>query len=355
MPPPDVGPADAECGRAGEAWDGVQSCHARAAGFSRDLRRNAWNSQNPKRKERIHSVATPGTSTNPGLDPLDYVGRFETAARRAGFRFEGFGEIAPAAPAGPVAPEPAAPARGASASVSTRVAGFPLVAATRRTPGLRPRIYLSSGIHGDEPAGPLALLDLMERGVFDDRAVWFICPLLNPVGFTLRTRENAEGLDLNRDYRALKSAEIRAHARWLQHQPNFDLALCIHEDWEAKGFYLYELNPTGRPSLARLMREAVCACCPIETATIIDGREISERGIIRPLADPLKRELWPESIYLRAHHTRLSYTLETPSGFPIAQRVAAHAAAIAAGIAALCARWQPGQDPGARAAVDAPG
>ena len=30
--------------------------------------------------------------------------------------------------------------------------------------------------------------------------------------------------------------------RWLARQPNFDLAVCVHEDWESVGFYLYELN-----------------------------------------------------------------------------------------------------------------
>lgn len=243
---------------------------------------------------------TPPPATSGTLDPIDFAARWERAAARAGMRIERFGEIA----------------------------GHPLVAATKRTRGPRPRIYLSAGIHGDEPAGPLVLLDLLERGFFDPRAVWFLCPLLNPVGFARRTRENAEGLDLNRDYRALKSAEIQAHARWLKYQPNFDLALCVHEDWESQGYYLYELNPAHRTSLARPMIDAVAPVCPIETATIIDGREISEPGIIRPVSDPLLRELWPESIYLRAHHTQLSYTLETPSALPLPQRVSAHAAAI---------------------------
>jgi hypothetical protein len=76
------------------------------------------------------------------------------------------------------------------------------------------------------------------------------------------------------------------------------------------------------------MLDAVAPICPIETATVIDGRTVDEPGIIRPIADPLLRETWPESIYLRAHHTQLGYTIESPSGRPMAQRVAAHGAAI---------------------------
>jgi hypothetical protein len=236
------------------------------------------------------------------LSPADFVARIGDAARLAGFRAERFGEID----------------------------GVPLLALTRRTPGPRPRIYLSAGIHGDEPAPPHTLLTLLENGFFDRRANWFLCPLLNPAGFLRRTRENASGIDLNRDYRAPQSPEIQAHCRWLRHQPNFDLALCLHEDWESHGFYLYELNPAGVPGLAREIVSAVAPICPIETAEVIDGRPIDEPGIIRPIADPLLRETWPESIYLREHHARLGYTLETPSRLPLALRIAALGAAVAA-------------------------
>ena len=252
----------------------------------------------------------PGPSLPPApFDPPALAARFEAAARVAGFRVEGFGALA----------------------------GTPLFALTRRPPGPRPRprIYLSAGIHGDEPAPPLALLALLEAGVFDDRAVWFLCPLLNPAGFLRATRENSDGLDLNRDYQDLRSAEIRAHAGWLARQPNFDLALCVHEDWESTGFYLYELNPTQRPTLADAMIAAAAHVCPIETAPVIDGRPIDAPGIIRPVSDPLMRENWPEAIYLGAHHTTLSYTLESPSALPLAQRIATLRAAIEAAITQL--------------------
>src|SRR4051794_9913549 len=45
------------------------------------------------------------------------------------------------------------------------------------------RIYLSTGIHGDEPAGPLAIAQLMEAGAFTDHSEVWICPCLNPGGF----------------------------------------------------------------------------------------------------------------------------------------------------------------------------
>lgn len=241
------------------------------------------------------------------LDPADFSPRFAAAARAAGFRAEPYGEIH----------------------------GHPLIAYTKRTPGPRPRVYLSAGIHGDEPAPPWALLQLIQTEFFDDRCTWFVCPLLNPTGFVGRTRENHAKVDLNRDYRTPQSPETGAHVRWLRHQPNFDLILCLHEDWEAQGFYLYELNPENRSSLAPAMIAAARAHCPIETAAVIDGRPAVGPGIIRPVSDPLLRETWPEAIYLRNHHGSLDYTLETPSALPLEQRIRTQMAVIKAALAAL--------------------
>jgi predicted deacylase len=209
---------------------------------------------------------------------------------------------------------------------------WPLIALTKRSPGPRPRIYLSAGIHGDEPAPPLALLSLLESGTLDTRAVWFICPLLNPASLARGVRESAAGIDLNRDYRHFESPEVRAHVGWLRRQPDFDLAVCVHEDWESTGFYLYELNPDDRPSLAPAMIKAASKACPIDMSPVIEGRE-AKGGIIRQKLDPEAREKWPESIYLQVNHTRLSYTIESPSALPLETRIAALKAAIIAAIA----------------------
>lgn len=241
------------------------------------------------------------------LDPADFIPRFDAAARRAGFRAQAYGQIN----------------------------GHSLNAYTKRTPGARPRIYLSSGMHGDEPAPPLALFRLMEEGFFDERCTWFVCPMLNPTGFSLRTRENFGRIDLNRDYKSLLAAEVLAHVAWLRLQPRFDLVVCVHEDWEATGFYLYELNLGGHPSLAPAMLAAARAHSPVENAATIDGRPSAEPGIIRPVSDPALRDTWPEALYLAYQHSTLNYTLETASAQPLAQRVTTHCAVLRAAIEGL--------------------
>src|SRR5437762_236564 len=42
-----------------------------------------------------------------------------------------------------------------------------------------PRIYLSAGIHGDEPAGPLAALRLLEENRWPAHLDLRLCPCLN--------------------------------------------------------------------------------------------------------------------------------------------------------------------------------
>ncbi len=193
------------------------------------------------------------------------------------------------------------------------------------------RIYISAGIHGDEPAGPLAALKLIQENRWPEAAEIFLLPCLNPIGFTLNRRENADGLDLNRDYRHPQAAETRAHIAWLKRQPRFERYLCLHEDWEAHGFYLYEQNPDNKISLAEPMIAAVKKVCPVDWSENIEGRP-AHGGIIHPKINPAERPDWPEALYLISQKARQGYTLEAPSDFPLTTRVNALVAAVSAAI-----------------------
>jgi hypothetical protein len=220
-----------------------------------------------------------------------------------------------------------------------------LIAATNETgsvlsgtPGSsRPRVYISTGIHGDEPAGPLAVRYLLQANEWPRDFDYWLCPCLNPTGFASNRRENGEGLDLNRQYLHPEAAETRAHIAWLERQPKFDLCLCLHEDWESHGFYVYELNADNQPSLAEAIVRGAAEVCPIDLSEQIEGRPARE-GIIRPSIDPRSRPQWPESFYLLTYKTRLSYTLEAPSDFPLAARVAALVAGVNAALGAFAKR-----------------
>jgi len=190
------------------------------------------------------------------------------------------------------------------------------------------RCYLSAAIHGDEPAGPLALLDLLRHRLLPDSVHFEIFPLLNPDGLRQNSRFNGSGIDLNRDYNHLQAPETRAHVRWLQSQPPFDLTVLLHEDWESNGFYLYELLPPDGHSLAPQIVHDVSRVCPIEHSELIDGRQAHAPGILHPPVDPAARTDWPEAFWLLQNRSRRNLTLEAPSDFPLATRIAALATGI---------------------------
>ena len=134
---------------------------------------------------------------------------------------------------------------------------------------------------------PLAFLRMMETGVFDHRPTWSCWPpCLIPAGLIRGTREKADGTNLNRDCKDPRTCKITSHVNGIEVQQSFNKTFCLHYDWESPGFYLYELDPGEFPILAYTMVAAASAHCPIETATMIDGREIHDRhhsSNVRPL------------------------------------------------------------------------
>ncbi len=205
----------------------------------------------------------------------------------------------------------------------------PLVALTRHSSNTGKNIYLSSGIHGDEPAPIFAILELLATNAFPRDANLTICPLINPEGLALKTRENADGTDLNRAFKNPAANEARTLSKLIDNLPAFDLSICLHEDWESTGFYLYHLHPSAS-DIAKRVIQRVAAIAPIDPATEIDGRAATH-GIIDPpdLFDPdILEDGWPEAFYLYAKNPHPHFTLETPSAFPIEKRIAMTAAAV---------------------------
>jgi protein MpaA len=218
---------------------------------------------------------------------------------------------------------------GFSARVLTNTPAGPLLAWERVTAG--PKIYVSAGIHGDEPAGPLALLSLMEEGYFAADVSWAICPALNPTGLAAGARTNHQGHDLNRDYLVRVTDEVASHAQWLESSPAPNLFLSLHEDWETENFYLYEIN-TGEdePRRAQGILGAVEAWFKPEPGPLIDDHTPRAAGWIYHAPEPDEPHGWPEAIFLAKYGCPLSFTFETPSRGTLKDRVSAQCAAVRA-------------------------
>lgn len=196
-----------------------------------------------------------------------------------------------------------------------------------------PVVYLSAGMHGDEPAGPLAVAKLLELEELSHEVEWLICPLLNPTGMVAGSREASSGMDLNRDYYFLKSREVQAHVAWLKNKPSPDLMLSLHEDWESTGFYFYEINTRmDQPERAHALLERVEQVMQREPELKIDDHVVREPGWIYHEAMADEFQNWPEAIYMAKNGCPVSLTMETPSSLEIAQRVNTHMVFVLAAI-----------------------
>jgi protein MpaA len=203
-----------------------------------------------------------------------------------------------------------------------------------------PVILLTTGIHGDEPAGPCAVLDGLQGTVFDPRCHWIVSAMGNPDGLALATRYNADGVDINRDFKHTHSSEARFLKNAYQQLKQPDLHLSLHEDWEYAEGYLYEINTGSVPSLSQPLLECIDSSVGLSDAPLLDGHQPSERGFICHESTPDEPEGWPEAIWLVRHFPLLSYTLETPSGQALAKRIRCDCKFIACAASELLKRWQ---------------
>jgi hypothetical protein len=210
--------------------------------------------------------------------------------------------------------------------------GLSLPYALREPAPGRPWLYLSAGIHGDEPAGSLALLAFLKEGSLPTGVGVVAFPLLNPEGLRANTREHPQYGDLNRDYLAFASPQIRAHRDCLQELDLFyHMAVCLHEDWESAGYYVYEHVEGGKPGLGRAILDAVEPICGIDRAPVIEDRP-ADNGLITSTPGTIKPEDlgggWAEALYLGEGLCPDVYTVEAPSARGLDTRVNAHLAAL---------------------------
>ena len=204
--------------------------------------------------------------------------------------------------------------------------GYDVFMLTSRQP-LEGGVYLSAGIHGDEPAGTEGLIRWAEtHPEILRKQPCLLFPCLNPWGLVNNTRADAQGRDLNRTFQHDHVPHIQALKRLIKPH-RFALVLNLHEDYDGQGLYIYELErraPFWGEELVEIARPLI----PIEGRTMIDGRRTSKAGLLRRKIDINKFPSIPEAVYLHLHHAERSFTFETPSEFALDQRVQVQVALI---------------------------
>ena len=102
------------------------------------------------------------------------------------------------------------------------------------------RLAVFAGTHGDEPAPVVTALEFLEQRMWarSPSVAFSVFPCLNPTGYDLGTRENADGIDINRQFARDEVPEARA-LRAAVANDTFDTFVDAHEDPEEVGFYAY--------------------------------------------------------------------------------------------------------------------
>lgn len=205
-----------------------------------------------------------------------------------------------------------------------------------------PRVAIATGLHGDEPAGPWALLDLVETDALDPRFAYRLWPCVNPSGFELQTRENAAGIDVNRTFAGAGASPEAAAVLAANSGQRFALSLDLHEDCDAHGFYCYEYGggEIGRCVIA-MLDDAGFPIEPLDGALVLAGPADDEhyrcergRAVVDAVAEAgaIAGVSYTMALAAAARH---ALTFETPSNYAWQRRLAMQRAAVLAAIGAL--------------------
>ena len=213
-----------------------------------------------------------------------------------------------------------------------RLGDFDLYYVETPVSGQKNASYISAGMHGDEAAPPWALLEWTRNNLsrFQSEPFLFF-PCLNPWGFVNNVRTDERGRDMNRLFHDGTAEGIR---EWRDVVGERRLRICInlHEDYDAQGMYVYELNPETRRAEAVL--QAAGKVIPPDMRAEIDDSD-AEKGVIRRKVTPDTLPPLPglpEAIYLHFHHSDASLTIESPSEFALCDRIDAHVLGLSAAL-----------------------
>ncbi len=196
-----------------------------------------------------------------------------------------------------------------------------------------PSMYFSAGVHGDEAAATEGLIEWAEKNpkVLRESNV-LIFPCVNAWGLVNNCRRDADGRDLNRSFHLKTVPQITAQLKHLTGR-KFDLAMTLHEDYDAPGAYIYEV-PRLKPFWAEKLLRAASRHVPSDNRRRIEGRP-ARRGVVRPAISRDMMPEWPEAFALYYGNAARVFTIETPSEFHLDDRIAAQAAILATAVS-LC-------------------
>lgn len=119
-----------------------------------------------------------------------------------------------------------------------------------------PNILIAGGFHGDEPAGPMGILNFLRNvnPIFFKKCNMSFLPLANPSGYQNNLRNNFQDDNVNRGF--CHREELNQHLSiegeiLMEHEDIIlDVSrngfLSLHEDIDLKEYYFYTFERTGK-------------------------------------------------------------------------------------------------------------
>jgi protein MpaA len=137
------------------------------------------------------------------------------------------------------------------------------------------RLGVFAAIHGDEPAGAMALirflLDLLAEPRLAENYLVCAYPVCNPTGFEDNTRGARGGVDLNREFwKASAEPEVQLLEGELRTM-HFNGIIQLHADDTSEGIYGFVRGATLTRELLRPALEAAGKVLPLNRNPQIDG------------------------------------------------------------------------------------
>ena len=173
----------------------------------------------------------------------------------------------------------------------------PMLCVSTTSQGTRRTLAVLGGVHGNEHAGILAVPEIVARFAEPSVRLVALAPV-NPVGAAERSRYNADGFDVNRDFVRFETPEARAVRRILERERP-DFVVSLHEGPQ-DGTFMFLNRCVGLPLATRLADALATGGTRMATRDYF-GRRLQPAGVAaKSRAVAVLESLWAATLGMKA-------------------------------------------------------
>jgi hypothetical protein len=202
-------------------------------------------------------------------------------------------------------------------AVERKGACYPILAVEYRPPeGARYSVLNTGGVHGDEAGGVETVCRMIRECRLGEPGSierdFILC--MNPWGYRYDRREDRDGIDLNRDFKDLKSQEARIVDAYLKGR-RYDLVIDHHENRYADGYSIIAHTEANRSVVAAIIVDMG----PYSVSTRMKGIDNYAQGIT--ILGLGKGQAFSQYAGLHLCDANRSFVIETPTAWEMEKRI----------------------------------